>query len=223
MMKTRIGDYFGINGVGSVTVCGVGPDCATRAANRLVRRGASALLGWGIAGGVNPALQPGDLVVPDQIYMHSGAQVACLDTEWHRQVCDTLLSARVPVTSGHLWSSDQPVATAVEKQRLAQRDIAIVDMESAAVAVVAAKVGLPFMTIKAVCDPATRDIPVRLLEALGPHGRVNGLGALKVACGGLATWRAAGSLQKDLTAAVDTLTHAAGILPAIAGYTCAHE
>ena len=42
---------------------GGGPGAATRAADDLVRRGATALLSFGIAGGLDPALRTGTVVV----------------------------------------------------------------------------------------------------------------------------------------------------------------
>ena len=48
----------------------------------------------------------------------------------------------------------------------------IVDMESGAVARVAARHGLPFAAVRAVCDPAGFALPPLALEALDSGGRI---------------------------------------------------
>ncbi len=54
-----------------------------------------------------------------------------------------------------------------------------VDLESGAVASVAVAHGLPFAVVRAVCDPAERDLPPAALVALNPDG---GIGLLAVLC-----------------------------------------
>jgi adenosylhomocysteine nucleosidase len=47
-----------------------------------------------------------------------------------------------------------------------------VDLESGAVVTVARAFGLPFAVVRAVCDPAERDLPPAALVALNPDGAI---------------------------------------------------
>ncbi|MDR3530287.1 MAG: hypothetical protein P4L90_07030, partial [Rhodopila sp.] len=52
-----------------------------------------------------------------------------------------------------------------------------IDLESGAMARVAEAHGLPFIVVRAICDPAERDLPPAALVALDPEG---GIGLIPV-------------------------------------------
>ena len=82
-------------------------------------------------------------------------------------------------TPGSLWGGGAVLATAADKAALFRRSGAVaVDLESAAVARVARRRGLPFAVLRAVCDPAERDLPPAALIALDPAGRIGLRGVL---------------------------------------------
>ena len=56
--------------IGGGTVAG-----AEAAAERLVREGVTALVSFGIAGGLDPALRPGTIVVPQEVLMDDGERL----------------------------------------------------------------------------------------------------------------------------------------------------
>lgn len=166
--EARIAARFGI----AVRAGGGGAKGAERAAEGLVAGGATALLSFGLAGGLHPALQAGDLLIPATVV---------LDREtW---AADPGLMARLgPATPGALYGTlyggGAVLATAADKAALhAHTGAVAVDLESAAVARVARRHGLPFAVLRAVCDPAGRDLPRAALVALDPDGRI---GALRV-------------------------------------------
>lgn len=136
---------------------------AHRMARSLVDDGATALISFGLAGGLDPSLSPGALVVPSTVL--SNGQI---------YVCDPALSEALggmPIRS--LLAVGTAVATAAEKQRLwRDHGAAAVDMESGAVAEVASAAGVPFAVIRAICDPADRDLPVSAVQALDLQGRI---------------------------------------------------
>ena len=134
----------------------------------------SALISFGLAGGLDPALPPGTLLVP--------ATVLAGDGQWDT---DPALAARLGgPTPGSLFGNGTILATAAVKAALHARTGAVaVDLESAAVARAAARHGLPFAVLRAVCDPAGRDLPRAALAALDSEGRI---GALRVAAAILA-------------------------------------
>ncbi len=77
------------------------------------------------------------------------------------------------LTLGALYGGGQIVATAAAKAALHARTGAVaVDLESAAVARAAWQHGLPFAVLRAVCDPASRDLPNAALVALDSAGRI---------------------------------------------------
>ena len=141
---------------------------AAHAANDLAPH-VSALISFGLAGGLDPALAPGALLIPTLV-LADGEQ-------WP---IDPALSALLGgPTPGTLFGDGAILATAAAKAALHARTGAVaVDLESAAVARAAARHGLPFAVLRAVCDPAGRNLPRAALIALDNQGRI---GALRVA------------------------------------------
>lgn len=195
---------------GWVAVSGIGPHNAMRAAERLLECGVDRLANWGVAGALDAALAPGDVLIPDRIrYAHDDPGFAA-----DADTCTCLamaLCARLRIRRGTLWSAAQPVATRADKQALAEASGAVaVDMEAAPIAAVAARAGLRFVALKAICDPATRELPAGVLRAL--DGSDTGLSwsmLSAIAFGGPGTWRAVGSLARDFARARRALATAA--------------
>jgi len=133
------------------------------AAERLVSGGITALISFGLAGGLDPALRAGRLLVPRDI-------ITCSQ----RLPTDPGLSERLGgVSIPLLLGARDAVAGAAAKAALfAATGAAAVDLESGAVARVAADHGLPFAALRAICDPAERDLPPAALIALDQHGAI---------------------------------------------------
>lgn len=138
------------------------PAGATEAAARLIQQDVSALLSIGLAGGLDPTLRAGDLVIP--AWVLEGAE---------RWATDARLAAVFGMTGGALYGGGGIVTTAPAKRRLHLDSGAVaVDLESAAVARIAAARGVPFAVLRAICDPADRDLPPAALAALDGEGRI---------------------------------------------------
>jgi adenosylhomocysteine nucleosidase len=153
-----------VRGTGCAVVVGGGtPVGARRMAQRLVDDGASALISFGLAGGLDPCLTAGMLLVPRAVL----SQGRLFD-------CDERLRAALAGEGiACLLAADVAVASAAEKLRLWRTTgAAAVDLESGAVAEVAAAAALPFAVLRAVCDPAGRDLPSAAVEALDDQGRI---------------------------------------------------
>jgi adenosylhomocysteine nucleosidase len=136
---------------------------ALLAAERLVRNGARALVSFGVAGGLDPALRPGTILVPHEVL-----------TDGRRVPTDPALNRRLGRQSEIiLYGADRIVASAVAKTALfiATRAGAV-DIESGAVALVAARHGIPFAVLRAICDPAERDLPPAALIPPNRHGGI---------------------------------------------------
>lgn len=204
---------------GWVAVSGIGPHNALRAAERLLECGVDQLANWGVAGALDGSLAPGDLVVPERIRHATDDPGFTADPA----ACERIVAAcsgTLTVRRGALWSSREPVTTQADKRALADRSGAIaVDMEAASVAAVAARAALPFVAVKAICDPLGRELPRRIMDALaGGNGGPSWRMLTSIAFGGPATWAAARGLAQDFSHARRALTSAARLaaLPAVA-------
>jgi adenosylhomocysteine nucleosidase len=168
-----------------LAVSGMGGDLAASAARRLIDAGVSALLSFGLAGGLDPALRPGRVVLPDEVMSREGVRVST-SPEWRRHLSRAI--AELEPVGGTLLSSANPIATVEEKALLfRQTGAAAVDMESLAVAQVAAAHELPFMAVRVIVDGAADALP-RSVTAAGRSGQLSVLrliGGLAAAPGDL--------------------------------------
>jgi adenosylhomocysteine nucleosidase len=136
---------------------------AEAAAHRAVAAGATALLSFGLAGGLDPGLRPGALVVP--------TAVLCDGTSFAAD--SVLLEWLGGATPHHLLAVETIAADVATKRRLwLATGAAALDLESGAVARVAAGHGLPFAVLRAICDPVERDLPPAALAALDARGAI---------------------------------------------------
>jgi adenosylhomocysteine nucleosidase len=145
-------------------VSGVGLAAATDGARRLLTAGARALLSWGLAGGLDPALAPGTLVLPREVISPEG-RVFLTTAVWHERVSDAIAASH-RICCGRLLTCREPLGSTAAKA-LAFRETAAVavDMESSAVAEVAAVEQLPFLVVRAIVDTARDAVPQVALQA----------------------------------------------------------
>ncbi|HEY3730188.1 MAG TPA: hypothetical protein VGL28_02890 [Steroidobacteraceae bacterium] len=158
-----------------IRISGIGPDKAARAARELIDAGAGALLSWGVAGGLDRALASGTAVVPGEvIWRPEGNGAAALrsftTTPLWRERLLSQLQGHVRIAHGALFTGVTPVAVAASKARLhADTRAVAVDMESAAIAEVAAAHALPFLALRVVLDTASDSLPESLMRAFEPE------------------------------------------------------
>lgn len=194
---------------GWVAVSGIGPHNAMRAAEGLLACGVNRLANWGVAGALDDSLAPGDIVVPERIRHDPDDPGFTTDEVACRRIV-AACSATLTVRTGALWSSPEPVASQAGKRELAARSGAIaVDMEAAAIAAVATRAGLPFVVVKAICDPLGRELPRRIMRALDGGGGPSWRTLSAIAFGGPPVWSAVRSLSQDFSQARRALASAA--------------
>lgn len=147
----------------AVAAGGGTPVGARRMAQRLADDGATALISFGVAGGLDPALPPGSLLIP-----------RCVLFQGTRYVCDDAFSAALEGQRVDcVLAGEAIVASAAEKARLwRETGASAIDLESGAVAEVAAMRAIPFAVMRAVCNSATRDLPSAAIDALDECGRI---------------------------------------------------
>ena len=132
---------------------------AEAAVRRLIGQGVGALVSFGLAGGLDPLLRPGAVIVPDAVV-----------TQGRSMATDPALNLLLGGETAHtLLGADGIAATVVAKQYLfVATSCAAIDLESGAVA----RAGLPFAVLRAICDPAERDLPPAALSALSDAGAI---------------------------------------------------
>lgn len=154
-----------------IAYSGADPQAAERLADELAG-GTTALVSFGLAGGLDPALRPGTLLLPPAVILADGSRVAT-DADWVERLGAALDVASLKPQRLPLAESDRVLATPADKRAFAtETGAAAVDMESGAVARAAVRAGLPFLILRAVADPAGRGIPAAALAAVGPGGRL---------------------------------------------------
>jgi adenosylhomocysteine nucleosidase len=152
-----------------LTVSGIGWTAASEGASRLIAAGARALISWGLAGGLDPALAAGTLVVPREVISAEGARFP-VDRDWREQLTAALTAAQ-PISSGALLSCREPIGSRADKAVAFRTTAAVaVDMESVAVAAIAASHKLPFIAVRAIVDTARDTLPRWLMSAAGATG-----------------------------------------------------
>jgi hopanoid-associated phosphorylase len=168
-VRIPFNEKFSVNDHAVLWLSGMGAQAARIAAKELCRHGVTALVSFGVAGALHPDLKPGDLVLPDAIL--AGGQFA-IDIVWRDQL-QNLLPSNITVVNGILASSAEPLTDSEMKLDLAQvTGACAVDMESGAVAAVAAMARIPFLAVRAIIDPLQFSPPRVLLDAVRPDGGV---------------------------------------------------
>jgi len=154
-----------------LVISGMGPAAATQAAGLLLAAGARSLLSFGLAGALDPALQPGTVLLPDTVTDGSGAMHPTFGP-WRDRLA--ALYEGQGSARGTLLSVPEALSTATAKSQARSRSGACaVDMESFAIARVAAEAGVSFAVARVVVDTAVDTLPRSARLATGPHGEVH--------------------------------------------------
>ena len=150
-----------------IGVSGAHAGRAEEIARGFCEQGASAIISVGVSGGLDPALEPGDLVIGETVVADDGSIYGA---------DNYLLSAvRAHLPSGvivaALFGADEIIDSAMKKSALfANHGAVAVDMESHGAARAAARAGAPFLAIRAIADPADRALPQAAIKAVAPDG-----------------------------------------------------
>ncbi|MFV0281148.1 MAG: phosphorylase [Rhodoblastus sp.] len=208
-----------------VSLCSGGNiDHLERLLARFDPAGLSGVVSFGLAGGLDPALRPGDLVAAHTIVAPLRPPLQCIEQSrptrsWSTDPVLTEAILRALTAEGLVWSNgcfagvDEAIMTPDAKAGLqAASGACAVDMESHVAARYAAVCGLPFAALRAICDPAARALPAIAARALTPEGGVNYpalVAGLARAPGDLGALIAAG---KDSSAGFATLARAGRVL-----------
>ncbi len=174
------------------------------------------ILSFGLAGGLAPHLQPGDIVIASHVV--AGNERHDAHTGWHDAVVSSLADA-ITVHRGAIAGSGTVLTNAAHKSALhASSGALAVDMESHIAAAYAREHNLPFAAIRAISDPVTRSLPDIASNALTPDGDValgRVIGGLLRQPGQLPALMAAG---RDSGRAFSALSRVRGLLGPLFGF-----
>jgi hopanoid-associated phosphorylase len=168
--EARIAQGQGVHAViggGDVAALGEG-------LRRAIAQGASGIISFGIAGGLDPTLKSGTCIVGSAV--RDGQTRIATDPVWSKN-----LQAKLPkAIIGDIAGLDWPAASVKQKKLLLSVTGALaVDMESHVAGRIAAEMGLPFAILRVVCDPASRDLPHAALAGMRRDGTTDVEAVLK--------------------------------------------
>jgi adenosylhomocysteine nucleosidase len=157
----------------------------------------SLVVSWGLCGGLDPRLRPGDLILGAEVVSEEGR--VRTDDAVTLSLAQRLGGAGVRVFVERVAASNAPVLTAAAKADLrCATGAAAVDMESQIAGRYAREQRIPFAILRAVSDPAERDLPSLVLKAVDSNGGIDALAVV----GGLI--RSPGQFTGLRTAAADS-------------------
>jgi adenosylhomocysteine nucleosidase len=169
------------------------------------------VISFGIAGGLDPALKSGDVVV--------ATEVLAGDTRWlaglalNEELIASVALGRRRVVRGGLAGVEQVVVAQARKAALrSETGAAAVDMESHIAAAYAAEAGLPFAALRVISDPASRALPALARSAIKPNGEIDLRKVLRGVARNPATLRALVSTGIDFNRALRSLRGCRGFL-----------
>ena len=153
-----------------LAVSGIGGVAAATAAESLIDAGVAALMTFGMAGGLDPKLEAGHVLLPVEVISRDGTRLATARL-W-RERLSASLSGHCSLSTGVILTVEHSIASR-EAKAAAFRDTGAgaVDMESVSVARVAAAHRLPFLCVRVIVDSAADALPRAVVAASG-SGRV---------------------------------------------------
>jgi adenosylhomocysteine nucleosidase len=200
-------------GPGRTTRCGDASTLRLRLAEAAIVR-PSLVVSWGLCGGLDPRLRPGDLVLGSEVVSGEGAVRA--GEAVTSSLAQRLGSAGARVVVERLVASDAPVRTAAAKAELRRATGAAgVDMESLIAGQFALKQRVPFAILRAVADPAERDLPQLVLKAVDSDGGVDAVAIIKELIRSPSQFAGLRALAADSKAAFQALKRCRSLLPGL--------
>src|SRR5262245_1186111 len=130
------------------------------------------VISFGVAGGLDPSLRSGDIVVATEVMAGDARWLAGLSLS-EQQIASIALGRRRVVRGGLAGVEEVVVAQSCKAALRSETGAAAVDMESHIAAAYAAENGVPFAALRVIADPATRTLPVLARNAIKPNGEID--------------------------------------------------
>jgi hopanoid-associated phosphorylase len=141
----------------------------------LARGRVRGIISFGVAGGLSPALKPGDIVIATSVI--TAKQTYATYPRWAKSLRKALPEA---IGGEPIFAADDTVPSVLEKEALWRGTGAVaVDVESGIAAACAERYGLPFAVLRVVIDPAHRSIPLSAAAGVREDGTTDALAVLR--------------------------------------------
>ena len=130
------------------------------------------VISFGVAGGLDPTLKSGDVVVATEVLAGAGRWLAGFS--FSEDLIAGVGLGRRRVVRGLLAGAEELVSARHVKAALhSETGAAAVDMESHIAADYAAKARLPFAAVRVISDPASRAMPALASSVIKPNGDID--------------------------------------------------
>jgi nucleoside phosphorylase len=157
----------------TIRAVGIGATGLAEIERDLAAERPAAVLVTGVAGGLDPGIEPGDLVVAREVGPEPGGGWLSPDLRLVRRAVTAAGDTGLRVRSGRLLTVPRVLAGPDAKAEAWRRHAALaVDMESVPVLAWAAGLGLPALAVRAVADGPHEALPSALAGAVGAGGAV---------------------------------------------------
>lgn len=158
---------FGDHREAVVVRTGIGLQRAAAAVEQVLADGErfGLIVSTGCAGGLDPELRPGDLVVAEALTDARDGRRHESNRAAHADLVRMATALRCATSSGSVLSVEEPLCTIEAKSDAYRRGFRAVEMEGAAIAAAAAARGIPFVAVRSILDDAA--------TAIAPGGLLN--------------------------------------------------
>jgi hopanoid-associated phosphorylase len=130
------------------------------------------VISFGVAGGLDPSLKSGDVVVATEVTAGDARWFAGLSLA-EDQIAALAMGGRRIVRGGLAGVEEVVVAQAGKAALRSETGAAAVDMESHIAAAYATEAGLPFAALRVISDPASRALPALARAAIKANGDID--------------------------------------------------
>jgi hopanoid-associated phosphorylase len=130
------------------------------------------VISFGVAGGLDPTLKSGDVVVATEVLAGDARWLAGFSL--NEDLIASVGFGRRRIVRGLLAGTEEVVSASHVKAALhSETGAAAVDMESHIAADYAAKARLPFAALRVISDPASRELPALAASVIKPNGDID--------------------------------------------------
>lgn len=139
--------------------CGIGMGNAHEATEKLIDlHHPDFILSAGYAGGLQPGLKTGDIVLPTEIWCEASDRFQP-EPLLRSQLKQEIEKLKLTLHEGPLLTVFNPLKSPEQKKEAGQRGAMAVDLETAAVAAVCSIKTIPFVALRVVFDPVEMETP----------------------------------------------------------------
>ncbi|HEY0330526.1 MAG TPA: phosphorylase [Rhodopseudomonas sp.] len=178
------------------------------------------VVSFGVAGGLDPKLKSGDIVVATEVMAGDRRWLTAL--EFSEELLAGIGIGGRRVIRGGLAGAEKVIGARAAKAALhSETGAAAVDMESHIAAAYADKSGLPFAALRVISDPASRALPTLVSTAIKPNGDIDVAKVLRGIARNPATIKALVSTGIDFNRALRSLRGCRGLMLDVGGLVTA--